>query len=177
MEWCKMTKTFRARRFCVHWSQPNTKLGLAWVALCAAVALHVVDEALTGFLSVYNPTVLALRARLGWWPMPTFEYGAWRNGLLFGLFVLFLLAPLMFVNARIMRSVASVFAVLMIGNGLGHTLATIFGRTVASVRFSRPAPGFWSSPFLLMASGYLLVQLRRTRTIHPTGQAADAPHA
>jgi len=28
----------------VNWSQPNTKLGVAWVALSAAVALHVTDE-------------------------------------------------------------------------------------------------------------------------------------
>ena len=152
----------------VNWSQPNTKLGVAWVALSAAVALHVTDEALTGFLDVYNPTVVALRERLGWWPMPTLEYEVWRNGLIFGIVVLFLLAPLMFTNARVMRPLAYVFAVLMMGNALAHTLATIFGRTVATVRFSRPAPGFWSSPFLLMASAYLLVQLRRTRNTTPT---------
>ena len=45
------------------------KLGFAWIALCFALALHVVDEALTGFLSVYNPTVLALRSRYAWFPM------------------------------------------------------------------------------------------------------------
>ena len=31
--------------------------GAPWLALCAAFALHVADEALTGFLRVYNPTV------------------------------------------------------------------------------------------------------------------------
>lgn len=153
------------------WSQPHTKLGLAWVALCATVALHVTDEALTGFLNVYNPTVLALRERLGWWPMPIFDYELWRNSLMLGIVVLFLLSPLMFVNARAMRPVAYVLAVLMIGNGLGHTAATIFGRTVASVHFPRPAPGFWSSPLLLVASVCLLVRLRKTRTVAPN----DAP--
>ena len=38
------------------------RLGIAWVMMWVALALHVTDEALTGFLSVYNPTVLALRA-------------------------------------------------------------------------------------------------------------------
>lgn len=37
---------------------------MVWVAL----AVHVADEALTGFLSVHDPTILALRARYGFWP-------------------------------------------------------------------------------------------------------------
>jgi len=49
----------------------DTKLGIAWVALCLAFALHIVDEASTGFLSVYNPTVLAMRERAAR-PMPGF---------------------------------------------------------------------------------------------------------
>jgi hypothetical protein len=56
------------------------RLGIAWTLLCFAVALHVFDEASTGFLAVYNPTVLALRAKLGWWPMPTFTFRGWRWG-------------------------------------------------------------------------------------------------
>jgi hypothetical protein len=35
----------------------DTEFGIAWIALCLAFALHIIDEALTGFLSVYNPTV------------------------------------------------------------------------------------------------------------------------
>jgi hypothetical protein len=38
--------------------------------------------------------------------------------------------------------------------------AAVAGRTVASVQFSRPMPGFYSSPFLLAASVLLLVRLR-----------------
>ena len=32
---------------------------LAWAALCAAFALHVIDEATHDFLSWYNPNALA----------------------------------------------------------------------------------------------------------------------
>jgi hypothetical protein len=39
--------------------------GLPWFALTVAFALHVLDEATTGFLDIYNPTVLAVRARWG----------------------------------------------------------------------------------------------------------------
>ena len=141
---------------------PPSRLGWAWVLLCLAVAAHVTDEALTGFLSVYNPTVLAVRARLPWWPMPTFGFREWLTGLIVAVAVGLALSPLAFRNARAWRPFAYVMVVLTLLNGLGHTLGTIFGRTVPEVRFPRPMPGFYSSPLLLAASIYLLVQLRRS---------------
>lgn len=137
--------------------------GHAWLALCFAFIAHVTDEALTGFLPLYNATVLAMRARYSWFPMPTFEYHDWLRGLIAANLLLLLLAPFAFRNARWLRPVAYVYAVVMILNALGHTLATIFGRTVATIHFPRPAPGFYSSPLLLAGSLYLLVALRRSR--------------
>jgi hypothetical protein len=147
--------------------QDKSRLGIAWVALCLALATHVTDEALTGFLSVYNPTVLALRERLGYWPMPTFEFRDWLTGLIAGTITLLALSPFVFRGARWIRPLFYVFAVIMLLNGLGHTAGTIFGRTVGSVRFPRPMPGFYSSPLLLVTSVYALVQLRRTRIARP----------
>ena len=43
--------------------QATLRYGRAWVALAAALAVHVTDEALTNFLAVYNPTVRAIRGR------------------------------------------------------------------------------------------------------------------
>jgi hypothetical protein len=140
-----------------------SRLGVAWLLMCFALAIHVTDEALTGFLSVYNPTVIALRQSLGYWPMPPFEFRAWLTSLTIGIAFLFLLSPFAFANARWMRPLAYVVAIVIgIGNGLGHTLFTVLGRTVASVHFSRPAPGFYSSPLLLACGIYLVSQLRRT---------------
>lgn len=62
-----------------------------------------------------------------------------------------------------MRWIAYLLSSIMIGNGIFHIVATILGHTIRSVRFSRPAPGFYSSPILLAASIYLLVQLTKTR--------------
>ncbi len=145
--------------------EPGTsKLGIAWVALCLALAVHVTDEALTGFLSVYNPTVLALRAKLGFWPMPTFEFREWLTGLVLGILLLAALSPFVFRNARWIRPIFYFCAIVTgVLNALGHTVATILGHTVSAVRFPRPAPGFYSSPLLLIAATYALVQLRRTR--------------
>jgi hypothetical protein len=143
-----------------------TKLGTAWVLLCLALAVHVADEAITGFLVVYNPTVLALRARLGFWPMPTFEFRDWLIGLISAVLVLLALSPFVFSGSRWIRPLFYLLAVVMFANGMAHTAGTIFGRTVSSVQFPRPMPGFYSSPLLLAASVYALIQLRRTR--HPT---------
>ncbi len=142
----------------------TNQLGWAWLALCGALVLHVTDEALTGFLSVYNPTVLALRSRLGWWPMPTFQLREWLIGLTVAVGIGFLLSPFFFRGGRPIRPFGWIVAVLVgVGNGLAHITGTIFGRTVATVRFSRPMPGFWSSPLLIAAAVWVLLELRRTR--------------
>src|SRR5271165_607600 len=141
----------------------NRPLAYAWILLCFALELHVFDEATTGFLAVYNPTVIALRERLGWWPMPTFGFGQWLTGLLVGCVVLLALTGLVARGAPGTPVLAYIFAILMLFNAAGHTLATILGRTVASVTFPRPAPGFWSSPIMAAAAIYLLIQLRRSR--------------
>lgn len=136
--------------------------GPAWIFLCLAFCAHVADEALTGFLNVYNPTVIAMRARLAWFPMPTFEYRQWLVGLIIANLVLLALTPFAYRNARGLRPLAYFYAGVMLLNGMGHTVFTVLGRTVASVQFPRPAPGFYSSPFLLITSIYLFMRLRAT---------------
>src|SRR5260370_33411876 len=73
-------------------SAASSRAGVAWQAFCVALALHVTDEALTGFLSVYNPTILAFRPH-GWWFPPTFAFRNWRTGLLLPIVVLLTIAP------------------------------------------------------------------------------------
>jgi hypothetical protein len=143
-------------------SAQDREFGRAWLSLCLALALHVTDEALTGFLSVYNPTVLALRSSVPWLPLPVFEFREWLTGLIVALIMLSLLSAFAFRRARWMRPAAYAFAVIMIANAVGHTTGTLLGRTVASVHFPRPMPGFYSSPFLFAASVYLLLRLRRS---------------
>jgi hypothetical protein len=144
-------------------NSPSSRLGSAWLILTLALALHVLDEALTGFLAVYNPTVLAARAKYPWFPMPSFTFRIWLTGLICAVLILAALSPLFFRNVRWIRPFGYFAALVNVLNALGHTTATILGRTVASVHFSRPAPGFYSSPFLLLASLYLLYALARSR--------------
>jgi hypothetical protein len=140
--------------------------GSAWFALTIAFALHVFDEAVTGFLAVYNPTVLAVRSRWGWFPMPTFAFREWLVGLMVAVAICFALTPLAARGVRWLRPLAWFYAAIQISNAMGHTIGTILGHTVASVTFPRPAPGFYSSPFLLIGSVWLIVRLRQTAPTH-----------
>jgi hypothetical protein len=143
-------------------SAASRHFGPAWLLLCLAFCTHVADEALTHFLDVYNPTVIAMRDRFTWFPMPTFEFRSWLIGLIAANIIFLALTPFAYRNALALRPIAYLYALVMLLNGLGHTVFTILGRTVASVHFPRPAPGFYSSPLLLITSIYLLVRLRQT---------------
>jgi hypothetical protein len=136
--------------------------GGAWFALCTAFALHIVDEASTGFLAIYNPTVTTLRERWNWFPMPTFQFGEWLILLIGTCALLFCLIPVAARGMHGLRPLAWAYALIMFCNGLAHILFSILGHTVAAVTFPRPAPGFYSSPFLLAASVWLMFRLRRT---------------
>jgi hypothetical protein len=140
-------------------------LGRAWTALAIALLVHVTDEAATGFLTVYNPTVLALRERMPGLPLPVFRFDVWLAGLLALVVLLLLLRRPLLRGARWMRIAATAFAVLMIVNALGHVAGTIAGRTFDTVAFARPMPGFWSSPFLAAASLWVLARLRYSAVI------------
>jgi hypothetical protein len=146
--------------------------GGAWLALCVAFALHILDEAATGFLAVYNPTITILHERWSSFPMPTLTFGEWLMGHLVVCALLFCLTPVAGRGMRGLRPLAWTYAVIMFLNGLGHTIGTIVGHTVAAVTFPRPAPGFYSSPLLFAASLWLMFRLRRTARVDfqlPTG--------
>lgn len=103
-----------------------------------------------------------MRARWGWLPMPTFEFREWLVGLILAVAVCIALTPLASRGARWLRPLAWLYAVIHRLNALGHTLGTIYGHTVASVTFSRPAPGFYSSSCRFIDSIWLMVRLRQT---------------
>jgi hypothetical protein len=123
--------------------------GIAWVALCLALAVHVTDEALTDFLSVYNPAVQAIRRKLPFLPLPTFSFEVWLAGLISAVILLLLLSPSAFRGARWMTPLSYFFGVMMLGNGLLHIAGSFY--------LGRPMPGVYSAPLLLGASVYLLV--------------------
>lgn len=127
----------------------------AWVGLCLALALHVVDEALTDFLSVYNPAVQSIREHVSWLPLPTFRFEIWLGGLIVAVIIFSSLTIFVLRGARWMTPVSYVFGALMLGNGLLHI--------AGSIRLGRFMPGVYSAPVLLAASVYLLKTVHHQR--------------
>ena len=128
-------------------SQQPLRFGFAWVLLSLALTLQVIDEALTDFLSVYNPAVQAIRKRAPFLPLPIFTFRVWLAGLCLGILVAFALSFLAFRGSPFAIVVAYPVAVLMFANGIGHIAVSLYRR--------RMMPGVYSSPFLVAASAYL----------------------
>jgi hypothetical protein len=134
-------------------SRPDTRWRRAWLLLTVALAGHVLDEASTDFLSVYNPTVEALRGSLPWLPLPTFTFETWITGLVAGILLLAVLTPFARGGRVWMRGLSYVYGVFMALNGLGHL--------GASLMLGRWMPGVVSSPLLMAAALFLLASVPR----------------
>lgn len=120
----------------------------AWLLMSAVVAVHVLDEALTDFLSFYNPLVVALRERLGWFPAPTFSFGGWLLGLALLVVGLIALAPVIREGRAASYVLTHALAVIMFLNGAAHLGGSIY--------FRQWLPGATTAPLLLLASVLLM---------------------
>jgi hypothetical protein len=122
-----------------------------WLLMVSAVGIHVIDEALTGFLPFYNAQVMALRARLGFFPAPMFTFPMWITGLALAVAIGFALTGIVGRGGKIIRVVCGFVAVLMIANACGHMVGSLY--------FGRLLPGFWSSPWLFVTSVWMLARV------------------
>jgi hypothetical protein len=122
------------------------------MGLCAALAIHVADEALTGFLEVYNPTVRAIREKYPLLSLPTFTFETWLSLLIFALTILTAASFFVWKGRWAMRPISHVFAAFMLLNGLLHIAASLY-----EPQFM---PGVYSSPLLIAASIALIFYTR-----------------
>ena len=125
---------------------------LAWMALCGALAIHVADEALTGFLELYNPTVRAIRDQYPLLPLPTFTFETWLSLLIFAVAMLIASSFFVWKGRWAMRPISYAFAGFMLLNGFLHIVVSLYMREFVS--------GVYSSPLLLAASVALIYYAR-----------------
>ena len=128
----------------------SNRNALSWFLMVSAVALHVVDEALTGFLPFYNQLMKELGEEIGFFPMPSFSLGSWLTGLIIAIMIGYSLIPFVIRGGRFIRVFTTVLGLLMIVNALGHFFGSIY--------FGKILPGMWSSPFLLLAAFYVVIR-------------------
>ena len=76
--------------------------------------------------------------------MPTFSFGPWLAGLIVAVVTLALLGRAVRRGVTGTRALSWIFSVIMLANGLGHLVGSIY--------FQRWLPGATSAPLLLAAS-------------------------
>jgi hypothetical protein len=141
----------------------NRRFGIAWIVFTLVVALHVTDEATHDFLTTYNASVHAIRARLPFLPVATFTFAVWLSGLIAGILLLLALSPFAFRGNRPLRLLALPLALIVGVFNSGLHIAS-------SLYFHRWMPGVYSSPFLLAAALFLLYAAR-----HAENRSATLP--
>ena len=122
--------------------------GWAWISLCLAFAVHVLDETLKDFLSVYNPAVLSIRHNFSFLPLPIFSFKILLTGLILTVILLLLLTPYSFHRAEWIRVPSYLYGIIMLVNGLDHIAGPFY--------LGRLMPGVYSSCLLLVSSICLL---------------------
>jgi hypothetical protein len=131
------------------------------MGLCAALALHIVDEAATDFLQVYNPAVHDLRERYPWLLLPTFTFEVWLSLLIFAVVALAGVSVFVWRGRWAMRPISYVFAGVMLANGLLHLAGAVYAGIMS---------GVFTSPLLLVAS-IALIAATRAHKINAADQA------
>jgi len=121
---------------------------LAWFLMVVSVAIHVFDEAMTGFLPFYNSSVTALRERFAFFPAPTFSFELWLGGLIAGILLGLGLTVSVARGGKVMRWVTTVLGIIMTINAIGHLSGSLY--------FGRIIPGAYSSPILLLSAIYVI---------------------
>ena len=122
------------------------------MGLCAALAIHVVDEAVTDQLAIYNSAVQAIRTRYPAILLPTFSFSMFLSLLIFAVVALAGVSVLVWKGKWAMRPISYVFAGVMFSNGVLHIAHSILMQQLMS--------GVYSSPLLLATSIMLIVATR-----------------
>ena len=135
----------------------------AWMGLCAALAIHIVDEVVTDFFTFQNQAALVMRERYPFLPLPLFTFENWLALLIFAVVSLSAVSAFVWYGGWAMRPISYAFAGFMFLNGLLHIFISIYMGELVS--------GVYTSPLLLVASVVLIFSTRahKWKTSLPPG--------
>ncbi len=124
-------------------------IGRPWLALCFALAVHVAEEAFTGFLPFYGDATRAVSELLPFVTSPSLVLAAsmW-TGVAF-VATLTALSPFAYRGAGWMR-VATIGVALV-------ALANVSGHVGGSILAGQALPGVYTTPLLAVVGVYALV--------------------
>jgi hypothetical protein len=132
---------------------PRRSLGMPWLVLCLALAIHVAEEIGSGFLASYELALESMRRLVPYVESPHISLTIWLAASIGLVLLLALLTPLAYRGARGMRT-------LMLWV-IGLALANVLGYVGGSVLAGWPIPGVYSTAALAAACAYAIVADRR----------------
>ena len=121
---------------------PERRRYIAWLLLCAALAVHIGEEASTGFLNLWNPEVEALGLSA-----LRFTFPVWMTLMALSVVGLLILSYWVRRGTWWTPTAAYTFILLMLSNGLAHLAFSAHRGAMMS--------GAWTSPLLILGSIYL----------------------
>jgi hypothetical protein len=105
----------------------DRRFGMAWFLFALAFAAHFTDEATHDFLSIYNPGIRVIRARLPFLPLPTFDFATWLVLLITGFVLLLCLTPFAFRGSTLLRVLSRSIGILVgIVNASLHMAGSVY---------------------------------------------------
>lgn len=122
------------------------------MGLCGALAIHIVDEVVTDFLTLQNQAVLDLRQQYPLLPLPLFSFENWLALLIFAVVSLSAVSAFVWYGGWAMRPISYAFAGFMFLNGVLHIAVSVYMGELVS--------GVYTSPLLLVASVVLIFATR-----------------
>ena len=150
-------------------SRQRSPLGLAWLLLCLVLAVHVAEEALTGFLPAYNLAARAMRDLFPFLPVPRLSLTVWLSATIALVATLTALAPLAYRGFATMRVATVGLSLVVLANVSGHIGGSIFA--------GQPMPGVYSTPILAAAGIYGLVVAWREQSASGRTAKGAGPRA
>jgi hypothetical protein len=144
-------------------SHSRETLGLPWLVLCLALAVHVAEEIHGGFLSAYGAALQAIRDLFPFLPVPHLGLTVWLSASIGVVALLTALTPLAYRGMRGMRILMLWFVALAFANVIGHV--------GSSLLVGKLMPGTCSTLFLTAAGVYAVLADRR-RPVARSGPAA-----
>jgi len=144
--------------------EPACRFGKAWFTLSLILLLHILDEAINGFLHFYNENILRIRDTTGI-PFPTFTFPFWFTGLICIDIWLLFLSRYALQGKRVMILLAYPFAFIMLLKSLAYF--------VGSLCLQQGIPGIITAPLLVYGSlGLFLATLNMKTSKTITDQPA-----
>lgn len=130
---------------------PERRRFIAWLVLCAALIVHIGEEASRHFLDLWNPEVTALGMSV-----LRFTFPVWITLMALAVSGLLILSYWVRRGTFWTPVAAYVFIFLMLSNGVAHLLFAWHERAWMA--------GAYTSPLLIAASIYLWIATARRRS-------------